>query len=240
MFVIVYDKTLGCRWYNTQTGQIGGQWGTTGSASTPDFFLIGHARLSRSGDYVRIDSPVFGWYVWDVATLNVTSCRYFSDLHCFGYMAMGYDSVVQNREFKDPMDIVKRPFNDLALVTPLVWSFPAPPDWKQQKHFTWNNVDVNDSVPVCVSTYFDTEQDQEITKPYQAEIFCIETDGVDSTIWRFAHNRAHWYRGYFNTQPLGSISRDGRFFLFTSGWDEQLGTDSDGTPRSDVWIVKLE
>ena len=26
-FVIVYDKTLGCRWYNTETGQVGGQWG---------------------------------------------------------------------------------------------------------------------------------------------------------------------------------------------------------------------
>jgi hypothetical protein len=25
MFVIVYDKTFGCRWYNTQSGQIGGQ-----------------------------------------------------------------------------------------------------------------------------------------------------------------------------------------------------------------------
>jgi len=33
MFVIVYDKSLGCRWYNTQTGQIGGQWGPIGTAS---------------------------------------------------------------------------------------------------------------------------------------------------------------------------------------------------------------
>ncbi len=33
MFVIVYDKSLGCRWYNTQTGQIGGTWGASGMAT---------------------------------------------------------------------------------------------------------------------------------------------------------------------------------------------------------------
>ena len=79
-----------------------------------------------------------------------------------------------------------------------------------------------------------------ITKPFDGEIFCIKTDGIASTIWRFAHNRAIWVDPYFNTQPLGNVSRNGRFFLFTSGWDGQLGVDRDGVPRSDVWIVKLE
>jgi hypothetical protein len=80
----------------------------------------------------------------------------------------------------------------------------------------------------------------DITVPYESEIFCVETDGLASTIWRFAHTRAHWYPGFFNTQPLGSLSRDGHFFLFTSSWDEQLGTESSGTPRSDAWIVRLQ
>src|SRR5713101_8375398 len=52
MFVIVYDKKLGCRWYNTQTGQIGGQWGRSGTAVGPTVsYLIRHAYLSRSGRY---------------------------------------------------------------------------------------------------------------------------------------------------------------------------------------------
>jgi hypothetical protein len=54
MFVVVYDKALGCRWYNTQTGQIGGSWGPSGYVSTQDKYLIVHAYLSRSGRYVRI------------------------------------------------------------------------------------------------------------------------------------------------------------------------------------------
>jgi hypothetical protein len=239
MFVIVYDKSLGCRWYNTQTGQIGGQWGSAGGASIPDTFLIGHAYLSRSGDYVRIGSTVFGWYVWDVATLNVTPCRNFSDLRCFGYTAMGYNSVIQNRGFIDPMDTVKRPFSNIAHVMPLIWPLPTENDWEQEKHFTWNNVDVNDSVPVCGSTH-NYDGDTSIEHPFDGEIFCIETDGVASTVWRFAHNRATYIAPFFQTQPLGSVSMDGQFFLFTSNWDNQLGKDNDGQPRSDVFILKLD
>ncbi len=238
MFVIVYDKALGCRWYNTQTRQIGGRWGPSGWASTSDSFLIAHAALSRSGKFVRINTSG-GWYVWDLATLRVTHCPVHSEMRCGGYTATGYNAIVQSRGYMNFMDTVKRPFSDITQVIPLVWPLEPEHSFPQDKHFTWNNVDVNDSVPVCASTYDSIDKD-DITVPYEGEIFCIETDGAASTIWRFAHNRAHWYAKYFNTQPLGSISRDGRFFMFTSSWDEQVGTEANGTPRSDVWIVKLQ
>jgi len=239
MFVVVYDKTLGCRWYNTQTGQIGGQWGESGPASISDSYLIAHATLSKSGDYVRINANGLGFYVWNVATLQVQHCAIHSAMRCDGYTANGYNSIVESRGYRNPMDIVKRPFSEISQVEPLVWPLAPWHTFSQNKHFTWQNVDVNDSVPVCASTYDEIDKD-DITVPYEGEIFCIETDGLASTIWRFGHNRAHWYPGYFQTQPLGSISRDGRYFMFTSSWDEQLGTESNGTPRSDVWIVKLD
>lgn len=240
MFVIVYDKNLGCRWYNTQTGQIGGQWGPSGVASVPDSYLIGHAFLSRSGNYVRIAVNGSGWYVWDVASLQVTHCSLSTDLRCGGYTATGYNTVVQDRSYKDPMDIVKRPFDNIADAIPLVWPLNPPHYWGQDKHFTWSNVDVNDSTPVCATSYAYVWGDWTITQPYEREIMCIETDTLASTVWRFAHNRASDQPAYFNTQPLGSVSRYGNYLLFTSDWDNQLGIESDGTPRSDVWIVKLD
>lgn len=239
MFVVVYDKKLGCRWYNTQTGKIGGQWGKSGAASTSDSYFIAHATLSRSGNHVRINANGAGFYVWDVATLQVQHCTIHSTMQCGGYTANGYNSIVQSRGSMSLMDVVKRPFSNVSQVEPLVWPLVPEHSFAQSRHFTWENVDVNDSVPVCASTYDEIDKD-DITVPYEAEIVCIETDGVASTTWRFAHNRAHWYPAYFNTQPLGSISRDGRFFMFTSSWDEQLGNESNGTPRSDIWIVKLE
>jgi hypothetical protein len=116
---------------------------------------------------------------------------------------------------------------------------PLPHYWGQPQHFTWSNVDVKDSTPVCGSTY-SYDGDPTIDQPFAGEIFCIKTDGPPSTVWRFAHNRARWVDPYFNTQPLGNVSRDGHFYLFTSDWNLQLGYESDGRPHSDVWIVKLD
>ena len=243
MFVTVYDKTLGCRWYNTQTGQIGGQWGPTGLASTTETYLIRHAYLSRSGNYVQIlDDQHLGFFVWDIATLNVTNCSLSGSDFCGAYGVVGHSSYVNGAGYIENMNILKRPLNNLSQFAQLVSPLPSPPVFGNELHLTWNNVDSSDSLPVCGSTYWPGENWLEygITQAFEQEIFCVETDGVASTIWRFAHNRATWQDPYFNTQPLGNVSKDGRFFLFTSGWDGQLGPDSKGNPLSDVWFVKLQ
>jgi hypothetical protein len=236
MFVVVYDKHLGCRWYNTQTGQVGGQWGAAGVATaTP--FLIRHAYLSRSGKYVLISTDGFGWHVWDLATLNVSTCPTGSlDEECDGYQAVGYDSLVNGPAITGDMQTAKRPLNNISQIEQLV--SPVLFQWGQEQHFTWSNVAVHDRAPVCGSTH-SYDGDTSIDEPFAGEIFCIETDGLASTVWRFAHHRATYIPPIFNTQPLGSVSGDGHFFLFTSDWDAQLGTGVDGSPLSDVFIVKL-
>ncbi len=239
MFVVVYDKKLGCRWYNTETGQIGGEWGLTGHASTTASFLSGHSSLSKSGNYVRIQQHGIGYYVWDLATLQVTECS----LYCLGYGAVGYDSYINALGYVDQMNIGKRSLADINnLVIPLVHPLPVPHYFGQDRHFSWNNAEPGDLAPICASSYYYDDADDGwgvTTQPYQGEIFCVAT-GPSSTVWRFAHNRATYIDPFLNTQPLGTISPDGRFFIFTSDWDSQLGTETDGTPRSDVWIVKLD
>jgi hypothetical protein len=239
MFVVVYDKALGCRWYNTQTGEIGGQWGSAGEASVSTSYLIRHSYIARSGNFVHILTNAGVWYVWDLATLNITSCSHGSKQDCSGYGVIGYNSYVNGPTVLDDMQVVKRPLSNLTQIVSLVSPLPHPGNWGQSQHFTWSNVDVNDSTPVCGSTY-EYEGDTDIDQPFAGEVFCIETDGLFSTVWRFAHNRAIYIEPYFQTQPLGNISNDGRFFLFTSGWDTQLGIGPDGTPRTDVFIVKLD
>src|SRR5579863_2542289 len=78
MFVVVYDKTLGCRWYNTQTGQIGGQWGVSGAATFTTPYSVRHAYISRSGNYVLILTDGLGLRFWNLDTLNVTGCSPYS------------------------------------------------------------------------------------------------------------------------------------------------------------------
>src|SRR5262249_50788743 len=71
--VYVYDRERGCRWYNTQTGEIGGQWGPKGKASINEPYFMHNARMSKSGKFIFITSTKQGSSgVWDVETTKVT------------------------------------------------------------------------------------------------------------------------------------------------------------------------
>lgn len=238
MFVIVYDTKLGCRWYNTQTGQIGGKWGQVGFTKGVSPYLIRHAYLSRSGRYVVIYVDYFGWYVWDVYSLNVLACPVQSPTdECAGYKTVGYNAMVSGPAITGDMQIAQRPLSSIGQITQL--ALPVEFNWEEVQHFSWNNVNVHDNTPVCGSTYT-YDGDPSVDEPFTGEIFCAETDGLADTVWRFAHNRALWWAPFYQTQPLGNVSRNGRFYLFTSTWDGQLGTEADGAPLSDVFIVKLD
>ncbi len=238
-FVIVYDKKLGCRWYNTQTGQVGGQWGPTGTVDLPDRFLINHSKISGNGQYVRIGVTRTGFYVWDVTSLNVQSCYVHKGPQCSGYGAVGYDTYINAPGSIDELNTFRRPLSDLTALTPLINPLPLPHYFGMEKHFAWSNGRLNNNLPICGSTYSPVGN-VEIKQPYDGEIICMETDGLASTVWRFAHNRAIWDPEYYWTEPLGNISLDGRFYIFTSGWDNQVGTTQVGDPRTDVWIIKLD
>lgn len=238
-FAIIYDKQLGCRWYNTQTGQIGGSWGPTGQAVVPQNFLINHAHISGSGQYVKLHAGRVGFFVWDVTSLNVRPCYSHGGLKCNGYTALGYDTVVNSPGAIDEMNTYRRTLSDLTNITQLVNPLPLPHLWGMDIHFTWSGGHLNNNVPVCGSAYSSYGQN-EVLQPYDGEIFCIETDLSASTIWRFAHHRATWDSEYYWSEPFGNVSLDGRFFMFSSGWDGQVGTNKHGDPRSDIWIVKLD
>jgi len=239
MFVTVYDKRLGCRWYNTQTGQIGGRWGIVGHASIGDRYLIRHAAISGNGRYVKISVDHFGFYVWDIATLKVTACPSEGGPNCAGYGALGYSSYINAAGTIDEMNTIKRSLGNLAARYELVHPLELPHFWEMEKRFAWSNGRLNNNAPVCGATY-SYDGDTVIARPYDGEIFCIETDGLQSTIWRFAHNRAAWDPKYYYSAPFVSISPDGRFLLFTSSWDNQLGPGRNGGPRTDVWIISLD
>jgi hypothetical protein len=52
--VYIYDRDKGCRWYNTQTGEVGGKWGPRGMIPAPYRFGVHDARISKSGEFVEI------------------------------------------------------------------------------------------------------------------------------------------------------------------------------------------
>jgi hypothetical protein len=245
-FVYVYDKTQGCRWLNTQTGEIGGQWGPKGTISMADRFPLHNARMAKSGKFLYMTrggggSPGHRWAVWEIDTMNVSLCP----RGCMGHHVLGYSHIIGTSGLIHPMDTWMRPLNHLENSTPLVTPLEQGKEVWFDSHFSWNNVDPNDSAPVCFSSYQPANPDTPgaallVTGPWDNEIGCAETDGKASKVWRFAHTYSTARNGFWST-PRGNVSQDGRFFMFTSDWEDQLGKLPNGDKyRTDVFVVELK
>jgi hypothetical protein len=244
--IYIFDRKLGCRWYNTQTGQVGGKWGPTGTISAADRFSIHSAKMSKSGKFMWIDrgQSTVGrsWVVWEVETTKVSSCP----AACGGHLAMGYSHILGPLGDEHPLDFLMRPLDDVSKTTrasknrtPLhgerLW---------YSIHLSWNHINVDDSNPVCLATY-SPYNPKSPGKPLDAvsagenEIVCVEVDGRDNRIWRFAHTFSTGQGGFWST-PRGNLSQDGRFYLFTSDWENTLGVEPRSRAfRTDVFLVEL-
>ena len=251
--IYVYDRAKGCRWYNAQTGEIGGQWGAKGNISIPDRYLIHDARMNKSGRFVEIGrsgasapgviappnpAPSF---VWNVDTMEVAPC---GPKECKGHHGLGYSHLLNPSEQDHPMDLWIRPLNQLEATSPLIKPLPAVQGW-YDLHLSWNNVNPDDSSPVCLSTYRRDNPNApgappKVLGPWENEILCVQTDRKESKVWRFAHSYSTAQNGFWSS-PRGNVSQDGRFYMFTSDWEDQLGQEP-GTSRyrTDVFIVELK
>ncbi len=244
--VYVYDRAKGCRWLNTQTGEIGGQWGPKGPVTLDRRFGIHDARISKSGEIVLISGSNEGPVLWDVNTLHATICSQRAPTACGGHHAMGYSHLINPAGTNHPMDLRVRALDHSETSVPIIGQLEKAEGW-YDKHISWNNVDPEDSAPACLSTY---RRDNPATPkvpltvkgPWENEIDCVETDGKKSQVWRFAHTYSTTQNGFWST-PRGNVSRDGRFYMFTSDWEDQLGPAASGPRdqkyRTDVFIVEL-
>jgi len=241
--VYVYDRQKGCRWLNTQTGEVGGEWGPKGTAQM-NRASVHDSRISKSGNYVVTTGGGAGPMVWEIDTLNVSACDKRPPVLCGGHHALGYSHMVNAAGAKHPMELLVRPLNSLASVSRIVPNLEPTQGW-YDKHFSWNNVDPQDTNPVCLSTYRSDNPDSprtppRVVGPWENEIDCVEMDGKGSAVWRFAHTYSTAKNGFWST-PRGNVSQDGRFFLFTSDWEDQLGRTPNGKQyRHDAFIVELK
>ncbi|MGC2541496.1 MAG: hypothetical protein WA372_09855, partial [Candidatus Sulfotelmatobacter sp.] len=82
--------------------------------------------------------------------------------------------------------------------------------------------------------------------PWYNEIIAVAADGTDKT-WRFGHTFITTKSQRFSTSyAIGSVSQDGKFFMFSSDWMGTLGSESGGKActigsdcRGDVFVIEL-
>jgi hypothetical protein len=236
--VYLFDQALGCRYLDTSTGVVGGQWGPVGSINIPDRFTMHNVRISRDGQFFRITrntcqstSCTAIDYLWEVNTTTVVPCT-INTHRCGGHKVLGFSSIINQSSISDGYQWSIRPNANITNRRELISPLASPIDFAVDSHPSWNNVRAGEGQPVCLTNYY-TTRPPVYKRAWDEEVICIRTDGVQSQVWRFAHHRTRGLN--FNSLPRGNVSQDGRFFMFNSDWDGTVGTG-----RYDVFMVELK
>jgi hypothetical protein len=245
--VVVYKVGSGCSTLNTQTGQVGGDWGAKGTINIPDRWTIHNVKLSKDGNWMVIVSSIcysstcmVSPYFWQIGTTNVTSCG--NGGHCTGHWTEGYTHWVNNNNSPMSNQWI-RSFPEATLTSDLTTTFPPGITAPFDQHQSWNNVDPADTLPFFSSTWSTISP---FPAPWYNEIIAIAADGSGKA-WRFAHSFVTARSQRFSTEyAIGTVSQDGKFFIFSSDWMGKLGSESGNATcttgsdcRGDVFVVEL-
>ena len=237
--VFLYDlNTKKFRVWNTSEGSVDGKK----VANAPHFTQ--HSGLIDSGGryFVTLGPGVHGPIVWDTATDRI----YPVTAENSGHYAPGYGEMIN----------CSRNYAQRSLESGKVDQFKnlmthpvGEPYYAYDSHVSWNNARPNLHVPVLLSSYHILER-EDPQCAWGDEIIALATDG-SGKVWRFAHHRSTVHQrgdnredqarnGYnFWDCPRGNVSQDGRFYMFTSNWEETLGKDARNRVREDAFVVKL-
>lgn len=245
--VVAYKAGSGCSTLNTQTGQVGGDWGAKGTINIADRWSIHNVKMSKDGNWMVIVSTkclsstcVQGPYFWQIGTTNVISCQ--DGGRCGGHWTEGSTHWVNNDDSPLSNQVI-RTFSEPTSVTSLTHIFPPGITDNFDQHQSWNNVDAADTLPFVSSTWSPVHS---FPAPWYDEIIAVAADGSGKT-WRFAHSFITGNSQSFSTMfGIGSVSQDGKFFVFSSDWMGELGSNSGASTctvgtncRGDVFVVEL-
>jgi hypothetical protein len=249
IYAVAYKVGSGCTILNTQTGQVTGDWGATGPIDIKDRWTIHNAKLSKDGNWLIVapqgctsSSCSQGPYFWQIGTTHVSSCGdgKTGGQRCGGHWTEGYSHWMNNN---DNGKQVIRPLSQPTAFDELTSTLPPGIRVPLDEHASWNNADPADSLPFFL-TYWSP-----IT-PFPAAWY-NEITGVapdrSGRVWRFAHSFITAQSQIFSTSyGIGSVSQDGRFFIFSSDWMGTLGSQSESPTckvgrdcRGDVFVVEL-
>ena len=253
-YVVAYNRTQGCRWWDTATGQVGGQWGGPGLVSgVTETFKVHNARLSLNGDWMRVDrqsclngsgsggSCLYIVYFWQIGTNNITA----STVQSSGHLALGYGHAVNDSTFPYQQSVELAPMNTPENGAEL-WATGPSEYTPWDAHFSWQNANRADSNIIFASTF--TTGIEVPTQAWNNEIDGFSANG-SGAVFRFGRNyiTANPAATFAASQGIGSVSADAKFFGFSSDWNCQLGSTSGGSTgtqspydcRADVFILQL-
>lgn len=117
---------------------------------------------------------------------------------------------------------------------------PCPTDGTGiDNHPSSSNNPSSDNFPVFTSTYVSSPAPGPATIVWQDEVLA-HSYATPGKVWRFGATYSTSLNSHFNcSENIGTVSPNGKWFIFTSDWENTLGTDSGGAQRCDVFAMRL-
>ena len=249
VYVAAYSPGQGCTLLNTKTGSVTGDWGTVGSipnwttVTGTNGFTIHNVKISKDGNWLVIvpsscNTCNVSAYFWQIGTLNLVE----PSGSLSGHWTEGYTHWINNSGNPGGQEN-SRLFTSASNNSPIISGLPTGIVGPFDTHQSWNNVDVNDSYPFLMTTYSPIAP---FPTAWYNEILGISP--ITGTVYRFAHSFITARSHRFSTKNgIGSVSQDGKFFLFSSDWMGTLGSESGVSTcaigadcRGDVFVVELK
>jgi len=224
------------------TSQTDPNWPTSASGQTIGVHSIFG---SAGGSWLGVVFHRASWGSNGTAVLDLATNTWslvIEDRYASGHTALGSGRFVNGSGSTNGVDsrgaLTRNPSNLMDTSQYRFIMQPAVTEgWYDAEHSSWFNASTNPGAPILFSRY-------NITTPptpllWYGEIVMAATDG-SNTVWRFAHN--HNGSGSFYGEAFAQVSNDGRWVLFSSYWDGELGPSNGdfgvGT-RIDTFIVQL-
>jgi hypothetical protein len=261
-WVVVWDRTAQqcATWYtgevqNAENPDNGNIWGWCDVSGTHDCshsgsyalpmalntqcaqpgFGIHGVQMAHNGQYINASGMCNSTVTtnsstkWHIGFNEVRTCRgvtvpgdddYYN---CGGHGTAGYSTMYYSNQ-----TVTVRPMSDISAWTTihnnLNLNFHGSAQWVGA---------AADTNPWLVSTLEDVPGVSCTDQPWCFELIAIRHDGIIS---RFAPN----YHVLINSNDLGPISvmtPDGYCMIFSSTWNNTLGTDADEKPRKDIFSI---
>jgi hypothetical protein len=258
VYVVVWNRTKGCRAWNTSTGTISGDYGPTGVVSgTSDTFTLHNVRIGPGGDWVKVtwaycltgscSSSATEDYLWQVNTRTVTVNPQAPD-GC-GHSAIGREDTANQCFLGYQQAYWKRANASPSAGTLLPVTHPGSVNLNGfDQHMTWPQGEPGAVYSTTVPQYTTGFSGLPDINAWDGEGLALSTNG-SGIVYRLFHtfNSYLCTSCFYTYNVLGSPSSDGAYYLFTTDWAGMLG-NSNGTStacnpsancRGDVFLAKL-
>jgi hypothetical protein len=257
VYAVVWNRTNGCRVWETDTGNVTGAYGgaPTGTIGTADTLILHNVRITKSGTYLKVDANScinsacnndnVQLYFWQINSLNVTEQTLNDGTGC-GHDAQGYNASVNKcNTSSEANGLFIREIASPGSGTSLPTTYP-PGSSDNSAHLSWNNDSATDTTPFFASFALESGSFMPVDA-WDNEILGVATND-SGTVYRFAHTYDTNQSPVFAAaNAIGDVSADGKYYFWTTDWDGMLGAYGGGsnscsitsTCRSDVFVALL-